>query len=165
MAVARKAVSAPRSAARTAASRAQRELKLGFLVHDSARLRRLAHDSVLRPAGFTTAQASLMRHLAQEDGQTQSALAEALELGKVALGETVERLEAAGIVERRADAQDRRAKRVYVTPAGRAALAGLLDIAIELNADIYAGLSTADLEQAARVLDIVKQNLLRLTRS
>lgn len=149
---------------RVASLRQQRELRLGFLIHDSARLRRVAHDAVLRPAGFSTAQASLMRHLAQEDGQTQSALAEALELGKVALGETVDRLEAAGYVERRGDPADRRTKRVFVTAVGRAALDGLLDIAVTLNADIYAGLSLEEIEQASRVLDLVKQNLLRLTR-
>jgi MarR family transcriptional regulator for hemolysin len=148
----------------TAPSREQHELRLGFLLHDTARLRRSAHDAVLRPAGFTTAQASLMRHLAREDGQTQSALAEALELGKVALGETVDRLEAAGYIERRACPLDRRAKRIHLTRAGRAALDGLLDIAVALNADIYAGLSTAELDTATRVLDAVKQNLLRMTR-
>lgn len=154
----------PRAARRDGTLRQQRELKLGFLLHDTARLRRLAHDAVLRPNGFTTAQASLMRHLAHEDGQTQSALAEALELGKVALGETIDRLEAAGYVARRADALDRRAKRVYVTAAGRAALDGLLELAVGLNADIYAGLDAAELDAAARVLATVKRNLLRMTR-
>ncbi|MGE3774310.1 MAG: MarR family winged helix-turn-helix transcriptional regulator [Gammaproteobacteria bacterium] len=158
------AVRKSRAASRGGTPRQQRELKLGFLIHDTARLRRLAHDAVLRPNGFTTAQASLMRHLAHEDGQTQSALAEALELGKVALGETVDRLEAAGYVQRRADAADRRAKRVYLTAAGRAALDGLLGLAVRLNADIYDGLDAAELDAATRVLDTVKRNLLRMTR-
>ena len=143
---------------------AQQALKLGFLLHDTARLRRLAHDAVLRPVGFTTAQASLMRHLSQQDGQTQSALADALDLGKVALGEMVERLALAGFVRRAGDAADRRTKRVFLTAAGRLEIDTLRAIALDLNEEIYAGLRAADIDQAARILGIVKQNLLRLTR-
>ncbi len=152
------------AAERAGTLRQQRELKLGFLIHDGARLRRAAHDAALRPLGLTAAQASLLRHLAHEDGQTQSALAEALELGKVALGETIDRLESRGYVERRSDSHDRRAKRIHLTGAGRDALEGLLTLAFELNAALYAGLDIADLEAAIRVLDTVKHNLLRLTR-
>ena len=59
----------------------QQALKLGFAINDAARLRRQVFDDALRPVGFTTAQASVLRHLSQRDGLSQSALAQQLELG------------------------------------------------------------------------------------
>ena len=41
-----------------------------------------------------------------------------MDVGKVTLGGLIDRLEAGGIVARQADPQDRRAKRVVITPRG-----------------------------------------------
>jgi DNA-binding MarR family transcriptional regulator len=49
---------------------------------------------------------------------TQTALAADLDLTKVAIGGLIERMEAAGLVERRADHSDARIRRVHLTPAG-----------------------------------------------
>ena len=143
----------------------QHALKLGFLIHDTARLRRLAFDAALRPLGYTSAQASVLRHLSSEHGLTQSELAARLDLGKVALGETVARLEAAGLLERRGDDGDRRLKRLHLTAAGRRAITKLRTLAVGLNEGILAGVDDADVAAAHRILAAIKANLLAMSRT
>lgn len=143
----------------------QHALKLGFAINDVARLRRLAFDTELRPLGFTTAQASIMRHLSQKDGLSQSELAQQLELGKVAVGESIERLVAAGFVKRRESNADRRMWNLYLTEEGRQAVIKLRGLALGLNETIMARVSPAEVREALRILEIVKANLLDLTKN
>ena len=50
------------------------------------------------------------------EGLKQSELAEMLDLQPITLTRLVDRLCANGLIERRADPNDRRAKRLYLTP-------------------------------------------------
>ena len=93
-------------------------LRFGFLIHDVSRLRRVAVDRALKPLGITRAQWWVLAFLSRRDGMTQTALAADLDLTKVAIGGLLDRMEAAGFVERRADQNDGRARRVYLTRAG-----------------------------------------------
>ena len=91
------------------------ELRLGFLVHDVSRLRRNLIDRFLKPLNVTRSQWWVLAFLSRRDGMSQVSLAEELDLGKVALGGLIDRLEANSIVERRPDPIDRRVKRVFLT--------------------------------------------------
>ena len=94
------------------------ELRLGFLVHDVSRLRRNVIDRALKPLGVTRSQWWVLAFLSRRDGITQVALAQEMDLGKVALGGLVDRLEAVALIERRGDRNDRRVKRIFLTKAG-----------------------------------------------
>jgi hypothetical protein len=74
------------------------ELRLGFLIHDVSRLRRSAFDRCLKPLNVTRSQWWVLACLSREDGMTQSQLAEELDLGKVAVGGLIDRLEKAGLL-------------------------------------------------------------------
>src|SRR6516165_12669050 len=93
-------------------------LRFGFLIHDVSRLRRVVVDRSLKPLGITRSQWWVLAFLSRRDGMTQTALAADLDLTKVAIGGLLDRMEGAGIVERRADLNDGRARRVYLTRAG-----------------------------------------------
>ena len=93
-------------------------LRFGFLIHDVSRLRRVVVDRALKPLGITRSQWWVLAFLSRRDGMTQTALAADLDLTKVAIGGLLDRMEAAGFVERRADQSDGRARRVYLTRAG-----------------------------------------------
>ena len=75
-------------------------------------------DRALKPLGITRSQWWVLAFLSRRDGMTQTALAADLDLTKVAVGGLLDRMEAAGFVERRADQNDGRARRVYLTRAG-----------------------------------------------
>ena len=136
------------------------EIKLGFLIHDVSRLRRVLFDRKLKPLGATRSQWWVLAFLSRDDGMTQTKLAEELDMGKVGLGGLIDRLEAAGLVERRAEPGDRRAKRVFMTREGRRFVARTREVDQEMNAAILHGISAADLEATVRTLEAMKQHLL-----
>lgn len=138
------------------------ELRFGFLVHDVSRLRRNLFDRAFKPLGITRSQWWVVAFLSRRDGMPQRQLADELDVGKVALGGLVDRLEAVGLVERRADADDRRIKRVFLTPEGKSLVARLRASSTEGERRLMDGVSESDLEVAVRVLRTMKDKLLTL---
>jgi DNA-binding MarR family transcriptional regulator len=136
------------------------ELRLGYLIHDVSRLRRSAFDRCLRPLNVTRSQWWVLAYLSREDGMTQSQLAEELDLGKVAIGGLIDRLEKSGLVRREADASDRRVNRVFLEPKGKQLITRLRKVSHKLNEQILAGLADGKLETTAATLASMKGNLL-----
>ena len=136
------------------------ELRLGFLIHDVSRLRRSAFDRVLKPLNVTRSQWWVLAYLSREDGMTQSQLAEELDLGKVAVGGLIDRLEKSGLVRREADATDRRVNRVFLEAKSKQLVARMRKVSHKLNEQILSGLPDERLEHTATTLDAMKRNLL-----
>jgi DNA-binding MarR family transcriptional regulator len=136
------------------------ELRLGFLIHDVSRLRRSAFDRCLKPLSVTRSQWWVLAYLSREDGMTQSQLAEELDLGKVAVGGLIDRLEKSGLVRRDADPSDRRVNRVFLEPKSKQLIAKMRKVSHRLNEQILDGLADPKLEVAANTLDAMKRNLL-----
>lgn len=136
------------------------ELRLGFLIHDVSRLRRSAFDRCLKPMAVTRSQWWVLAHLSREDGMTQSQLAEELDLGKVAVGGLIDRLEKTRLLRREADANDRRVNRVFLEPKSKQLIARMRRINHRFNERLLAGISHRDLDTAAATLEAVKKNLL-----
>ncbi|MFD2136796.1 MarR family winged helix-turn-helix transcriptional regulator [Novosphingobium resinovorum] len=88
-------------------------------------MRRIVVDRALKPLGITRSQWWVLAFLSRRDGMTQTALAADLDLTKVAIGGLVDRMEAGGFVERRADERDARARRIYLTKAGQKLVAAI----------------------------------------
>ena len=137
-------------------------LRFGFLIHDVSRLRRIVVDRALKPLGLTRSQWWVLAFLSRRDGMTQTALAADLDLTKVAIGGRVDRMEAAGFVERRSDERDARARRVYLTRAGQRLVSTIRESVDAVEADILATVSEDELDAAALVLVKIKNRLLEL---
>jgi len=132
---------------------------IGYLIGDVSRMIRTVYDRRVEPLGLTRAQWRVMTRLNRLESCTQTELATALEVEKPTLGKLIERLELKGWVDRRADPNDARSKRLYLTPAARPVLADMHKEAEDVVAGIFAGL---DGEEAARLhamLDHIKGNL------
>jgi MarR family transcriptional regulator, transcriptional regulator for hemolysin len=134
----------------------------GFLVHDVARLMRVAYDRRTRELGLTRSQWWVLNHLYFNQGITQSELADVLDIEKPTLGRLLDRLEAKGWVERRADPNDRRAKRVCLTGEVQALMRSLRAIASDLRLDAMAGLEEAERQRFVDILLVIKANLVRI---
>lgn len=137
-------------------------LRFGFLVHDVSRLRRIVVDRALKPLGITRSQWWVLAFLSRRDGMTQTALASDLDLTKVAIGGLIDRMETAGFVVRRADEADARARRVYLTRAGTKMVSTIREHVDQVETEILAGISEAELNQAATVLRTMKATLLAM---
>src|SRR5260221_11485482 len=91
------------------------EKSFGFLLYDAARLYRRDFERRAKQLGLTRAQWSVLAHLARNEGTNQAAAADVLEIEPITLVRLLDRLEASGWVESRADPNDRRARLLYLT--------------------------------------------------
>ena len=137
-------------------------LRFGFLIHDVSRLRRIVVDRALKPLGVTRSQWWVLAFLSRRDGMTQTALAADLDLTKVAVGGLLDRMEAAGHVERRADPNDGRARRVFLTKAGVQLVGSIRENVEQVELGILSRVPEQDLDQAARTLLALKETLLEM---
>jgi DNA-binding MarR family transcriptional regulator len=96
-----------------------------FLLHDVARLLRQEADRRARQHGMTRAQWVILFWLERQPGLSQKELAEILEVEPITVARLVDRLEARGMVERRADPKDRRIWRLHLCPPADPVLADL----------------------------------------
>jgi len=134
--------------------------KSNFIFQDIARFRTQMYDILISPYGLTTSQAAVLYRLFEEDEQTQSELAEKIKVGTVTLGGLVDRLEARGLVERRADPNDRRANRVCLTQAAYPLGRHLKKCTRQLNDIANAGMTADMVEEMTHHLETVRENLL-----
>jgi DNA-binding MarR family transcriptional regulator len=137
-----------------------REVRFAFLIHDVSRLRRVMFDRIVRGLGTSRSQWWVLAFLSRDDGSPQTNLAAELDVGKVALGGLIDRLEEAGMVERRPDPIDRRVKRVFLTREGRKLVSQNKELDRRVNETTLIGVSAADFETTMRTLDRMKSNLL-----
>ena len=137
-------------------------LRFGFLIHDVSRLRRVVVDRALKPLGVTRSQWWVLAFLSRRDGMTQTALAADLDLTKVAIGGLLDRMEATGFVERRADQSDGRARRVYLTRQGAKMVASIRASVETVELGILERIPEDALVQAAETLRTLKDTLLEM---
>lgn len=138
----------------------RRDIKLGYLIHDVSRMRRTAFDQLMKPLGITRAQWWVLAHLSRHDGMAQTQLASMLDVGKASLGSLLDRLEATGFIERRADATDRRMKRIFLSRSSMQLLEQLVEVERDFNEKILGHLSDKDRDELIRMLSSIKDSLL-----
>ena len=103
-------------------------------------------------SGVTAAQSGLLFVLGQRDGVLMGEAGAALDLGPPGISGLVDRMTAANLIKRRADPDDGRAWRLWLTPAGRAALVRSKAELSEVNARLTDGFSEAEIDVVARWL-------------
>jgi DNA-binding MarR family transcriptional regulator len=137
---------------------------LGLLVHDVGRLLRRRIDQRAQALGLTSAQWRVLSSVARaefrnEEAPNQAALAEEMDLEPITLSRQIDRMEAAGLVERRADPNDRRAHRLFLTAAARPLVNDFRNVATQCVASALAGVTDAEIDQVVDVLTRVRANL------
>ncbi|MEM8972297.1 MAG: MarR family transcriptional regulator [Pseudomonadota bacterium] len=127
--------------------------------HELARIRSSLFDAKLSPHGITISQAWVLAHLWQEDGLSQSRIAERMDVATVTTSKLIDRLEERGFVTRRVDPLDRRSNLVFATQEGRALVRVLTKIVCEVDEVANAGIDPGDLETTLYVLGRMRENL------
>ena len=120
---------------------------VALLVADSSRFFRRRFDARARRIGVSRAQWQVLFALSRNEGINQAGLAEALDVETITVGRMVDRLEEAGLVERRADPADRRAWRLHLTDRAHPILDELRAVGDVVMKEAMAGID--DHEQAA----------------
>ena len=132
---------------------------IGYLLGDSSRLLRRAFDDGVRAIGVTGPQARLLLYMARVEGENQGHYADRLEVEPITLCRMVDRMEEAGLVERRRDPADRRAWRVHLTERSRAMITELRGCVDTMVEDMMSGISPPDRESFTRILTAMSANL------
>ena len=136
--------------------------EFAFILNDVARLLRTYADHRAAQFGITRAQWVVLVRVQRSEGLNQSELAELLDLQPITLTRLLDKLCDSGLIERRPDPADRRAKRLFLTAAARPLLERLAVLGEETMANTLAGVESEGVEQMVSKLAIVKDNLRRL---
>lgn len=131
----------------------------GFLISDTSRALRRRFDERARQIGVTRTQWRVLSALARNEGINQGGLADLMEVEPITLGRMIDRLEDAGLVERRRAPTDRRAWNIYLTDKARPLLDQLRAIAATMTADALDGITADDLAVVTATLTRVRANL------
>ncbi len=137
--------------------------EMGFTLHDVARLLRTAADQKAARFGVTRAKWAVLARLDRFEGLKQAELAEMLDLKPITLTRLLDGLARAGLIERRADRDDRRAKRLFLTPTARPLLQRLDPLGEELMDAALDGLDARRRAALLADLERVRDNLRRMT--
>jgi DNA-binding MarR family transcriptional regulator len=124
--------------------------------------RRLQRWMAAQPQSTVTpAQAGLLFILGRQDGVLIGEAGAALDMGPAGISGLVDRTAAARLIERRADREDGRAWRIWLTPKGRSALAQAKTSAAEVNAALTEGFTAAEIDIVARWLTSIQDKFPR----
>ncbi|WP_025560108.1 MarR family winged helix-turn-helix transcriptional regulator [Sphingomonas sp. UNC305MFCol5.2] len=132
---------------------------IGFLMSDVSRLMRRRFDERARKSGATGPQWRTLKILERHEGLNQGQLAELLEVEPITCCRMIDRLEEAGLVERRRDPADRRAWRIYLTEKARPVLAELHEIAGAMIETALRGLGAAERDALIASLNVIRSNM------
>ena len=131
----------------------------GFEVAETALAMRRDFDRRASRLGVTRAQWRVLLRLANADGDRQVELAEALDVEPITLCRMIDRLEEAGLVERRRNEIDRRAWNIHLTERSKPVLHELQSLGHQFHQDALTGISEEDQRHAMAVLAQVRANL------
>lgn len=108
---------------------------------------------------MTRAQYRVLMSLAHREGSTQSDLAERLDVERITLCRMVDRLAEAGMVERRADPNDRRVWRLYLTENAAPVAKDMTKLANEMEENMLQPLTAEQRETLTHLLTIVRDHM------
>ncbi len=135
--------------------------RLIFLLNVAQRRLQRFLAAQTQTGGVTAAQSGLLFVLGKRDGVLLGEAGRALDMGLSGISGLSDRMVEAGLVEKRADPDDGRAYRLWLTPRGRKALARTRAGVTELNARLSHGFTDAEIDTVARWLTHVQTNFPR----
>lgn len=132
---------------------------LGFLLKDVARLYTRNFERHAAGVGLTLDQCKVLCHLQRNEGISQARLAEYTDTDPMTLGRLLDRMEVDGLIERRPDPADRRARCLYLQAAARPALEEIWDASDRARAQSLSGIDAVDRAQLMKLLQRLHVNL------
>lgn len=110
-------------------------------------------DEQLKPYGITAKQWALLAFLWKEDGLSQTELAERMASDRATIGGMLDRLEKAGLVQRRPCPGDRRAYQLYLSRRGRQQEEELNQVVTRVRQQLFNRFEGDEYQQLCRLLD------------
>jgi MarR family transcriptional regulator for hemolysin len=135
--------------------------EIAFTIMDVARMLKTYADQRARQFGISRAQWAVLIRIERSEGLKQSELADLLDLQPISLTRLLDRLADNGLIERRADPNDRRANRLYLKPAAKPLLGRLSELGADMMETVLEGLDAKSIDRMLKELGMLKDNLRR----
>jgi DNA-binding MarR family transcriptional regulator len=132
---------------------------LDFLLAQVSRLHHQRAHELLEKLGLYRGQPPVLFALQEQDGLAHSELAEQLGITPATTTRMIQRMEKAGFVQRRPDADDQRISRVYLTKAGRAVHSKLEAIFQQMEVENFRGFNSRERVVLCGFLLRLRENL------
>jgi DNA-binding MarR family transcriptional regulator len=107
----------------------------------------------LAPLGLDPRQVMVLRRLAGDEGRSQQALGDALQIPPSRMVALVDALEQRGLLLRRPSPSDRRVRTLHLTKEGRRLLGEIMELSVEHEQQLCRGLQPAEREQLLTLLN------------
>lgn len=132
--------------------------RLLYMMHELSRLVSVYVDRAMIDHRLTQAQWWALMHIFENEGITQTALAEIMQMGRASAGKLLERLESKHWIERRPDPDDGRARRVYLRYEAVPTFRLMTEEGEQLFKDFLKGISTTEEARLIAGLRKIKAN-------
>lgn len=133
---------------------------ISYILMEVCKIRRSLSDTMLNEIGLHVGQEMFFVSMLQEEGLTQSELAERMHVQRATVTNMLQRLEHAALIERRSDEQDQRILRVYLTAQGHLIRQRLHQVWRDIEDQTTAGMTPEERLLFRRLLLQAYQNLL-----
>lgn len=132
---------------------------IGFLLYNISKAKRNIAQTEFNKLGLHAGQERVLLHLKHEESMGQSDLITHLCVEPPTVTKMLQRMEKAGLVERRQDDQDARASRVSATEQGKALQQPIIKVLNDLEEQMVANMTTTEVILLRRLLMQVLMNL------
>jgi len=137
---------------------------MNSLLSQICRLEHARAHELLEELGLYRGQHRILRALWEQDGLTHTELSRHSHVRPSTISTTIQRMEKAGLVERKHDVEDQRVSRVYLTEAGRALQGDVEQTWRRLEEEMFAGLTLEERILLRQLLLQMRENLISVTR-
>jgi MarR family transcriptional regulator, transcriptional regulator for hemolysin len=134
----------------------------GFLLKDVSRRYALRFEQHARELSLTLSQCKVLVRLEEHEGVSQARLAELTEVEPMTMVRILDRMEADGLLERRPDPADRRARCLYLTAKAKPLLEQIWRVSELTRSETLTGVSRAEREIFIDLLERVHANVCAL---
>src|SRR5690349_19064432 len=134
----------------------------GFLLKDVSHRYVLRFERRARGISLTLPHCKVLVRLQKNEGVSQARLAELADIEPMTMVRILDRMEGEGLLERRADPSDRRARRLYLTRKAWALLHEIWHLADLTRAETFAGISRQDRDAFMGTLERLHRNVCAL---
>ena len=134
----------------------------GFLLKEVTRRYVLRFEVRAREISLNLPQAKTLVRLEKNEGVSQARLAELAEVDAMAMVRILDRMEADGLLERRPDPADRRARCLYLTPKAKPFLDEIWRMSEATRAEVFPGIGKNEREVLMTLLERIHDNLSKL---
>lgn len=131
----------------------------GFLLKEVSRLHTLNFEQHAGGLNLSMTQSKVLCYLQRNEGISQVQLAQITDTDPMTLVRILDRMEADGLVERRPDPNDRRARCLYLLDAAGPVLKEIWRVSDKARAKSFTRMSAEDREHLVRLLEQMYANL------